>query len=93
MSESRSERAPYFGEPPAKVPRPAGEEPALRGKRVVLSMPYGFIYDMRAASEVYRDGDGSRVLDVVSEEDYFRWMFLRKAPVRQTYPARLVWVE
>ena len=30
-------RYPYFGEPPAREPRPAAEVPALRGKRVILS--------------------------------------------------------
>ena len=93
MTGKRLDRPPYFGAPPARVPRRASDEPALRGKRLILSMPYGFVYDMRAASEIYRNGDGRRVLDVVSEEDYFRWMFLQTAPKRETYPVRLVWVE
>jgi hypothetical protein len=87
------ERLPYFGAPPPRVPRRADSEPALRGKRLILSLPYGFVYDVRAASEIYREHDGARVLDVVSEEDYFAWMFTGREPSRQIYPVHLVWVE
>ncbi len=92
MTESESTRYPYFGAPPARQPRPAAEEPTLRGKRVVLSMPDGFVYDMRAVSELYRDGQGRNLVDIVSEEDYYRWMLTRASPDRQPYPVQLVWV-
>lgn len=84
---------PFFGAPPARVPRPAADEPTLRGKRVVLSTPSGFVYDMRAASEVYTDGRGRRVLDVISEEHFYRWMLTGRLPIRESYPQVLVWVE
>lgn len=84
---------PYFGRPPARAPRPAAEEPALRGKRVVLSTPEGFVYDMRAASEVFHDGRGQSCVDIVSEEHWYRWMFTNQLPTREPYPVRLVWVE
>lgn len=86
-------RYPYFGQPPARQPRPASDVPTLRGKRVVLSLPDGFVYDVRAVSEVYKGGNGRAVVDVVSEEDYFRWMFTHSAPASQAYPSNLVWVE
>jgi hypothetical protein len=86
-------RYPYFGKPPAREPRPASEVPALRGKRVVLSMPDGFVYDMRAVSQIYRDGDGRAVIDIVSEEHYYRWMFTDALPPREAFPVELVWVE
>ena len=85
-------RYPYFGVPPAKVPRPADDEPTLRGKRVILSMPEGFVYDMRSASERYSH-DGIDVVDVVAEEDWYRWMFTRTEPRRETFPTHLVWIE
>jgi hypothetical protein len=85
-------RYPYFGVPPARTPRPAADEPALRGKRVILSMPDGFVYDMRACSELY-ENDGRIVVDVASEEDWYRWMLDHVAPVRRRFPSRLVWVE
>jgi hypothetical protein len=91
MTDER--RYPYFGKPPAREPRPAADEPALRGKRVILSTPEGFVYDMRAISEVRHEADGVSMVDVVSEEQYFRWMFTREAPPYESYPARLVWVE
>ena len=91
MTEER--RHPFFGVPPARQPVPASEVPALRGKRVVLSTPEGFVYDVRAISQVQRDGTGREVIDVTSEEDYYRWMFTGTAPVVQVYPSELVWVE
>lgn len=93
MSETEAPRYPYFGIPPARQPQPADSVPALRGKRVVLSTPDGFVYDMRAVSELHADPDGLRVIDVSSEEDYFRWMFTGEPPRQETYPLRLVWLE
>ena len=90
MTESRW---PYFGEPPTRTPRPAMNEPALRGKRVILSTPEGFVYDMRAASEVEINGVGEPRIDIVSEEHWYRWMFTREQPQHESYPAHLVWVE
>ena len=46
---SEQQRYPYFGVPPARQPRPASQEPSLTGKRLILSTPEGFVYDMRAA--------------------------------------------
>jgi len=86
-------RYPYFGKPPAREPRAAVDVPALRGKRVILSTPEGFVYDMRAVSQIQRDGDGREVIEVVTEEDYFRWMFAKTSPARSAFPKDLVWVE
>jgi hypothetical protein len=86
-------RYPYFGKPPAREPRPAADVPALRGKRVILSTPDGFVYDMRAISQIQRDGNGREVIEVVKEEDYFRWMFTKAPPSTSSYPTELVWVE
>ncbi|WP_091725287.1 hypothetical protein [Nocardioides scoriae] len=86
------EQLPYFGRPPARAPQPAAEAKTLRGRRVILSLPEGFVYDVRAVSDVF-DCGGLEVVDVVSEEDYFRWMFLAVPPARSSYPIRLVWLE
>ena len=86
-------RYPYFGIPPSRKPRPAADEPSLKGKRVVLSTPEGFVYDMRAASEVYVDGEGKHVIDIVAEGAWFRWMYTHQRPKTQSYPEHLVWVE
>lgn len=93
MNEPQSERLPYFGAPPPRVPKPARDVPTLRGKRVILSTPEGFVYDMRAISEIQRDNDGREVVDIASEEEYFRWMFTHHVPTPQAFPAILVWVE
>jgi hypothetical protein len=93
MPNETSERLPFFGAPPPRQPRPARSEPTLFGKRVVLSMPDGFVYDMRAISEIQRDADGKEIIAIASEEDYFRWMFTRERPPSQAFPSILVWVE
>lgn len=93
MQEGNTRRLPYFGAPPARKPKPASEVPALRGKRVILSRPEGFVYDVRAVSQIHPDEHGHDVIDVTTEEGYFRWMFTGERPSTQTFPARLVWVE
>jgi hypothetical protein len=86
-------RYPYFGIPPARQPRPATAEPALKGKRVILSTPDGFVYDMRAASELYRNGEGKPIIDIVAEGAWFRWIYTGQRPSPQPFPEHLVWVE
>lgn len=88
-----SRPAPFLGEPPTRPPRPATEVPAVRGKRVILSQPEGFIYDVRAVSEVFTDEHGKPHVQVCTEKAYYRWMLTDVAPKITTYPATLVWVE
>ncbi|ROR91818.1 hypothetical protein EDD33_2694 [Nocardioides aurantiacus] len=59
---------------------------------MILSLPDGFVYDVRALSEVLMQEDGP-VVEVATEEDYFRWMFTGYPPMRTAYPLRLVWVD
>lgn len=84
---------PYFGVPPTRAPRPASEESALVGKRVILSTPEGFVYDMRAVSRIYRGTRDQGIVDIVTEEDYFRWMLTGQLPTSEPFPSHLVWVE
>jgi hypothetical protein len=84
-------RYPFFGVPPARQPRPASTEPALTGKRVVLSTEEGFVYDMRAAGELYTDGTGNLYVDVVNEPAWFDGPRCLQEQV--PWPAQLVWVE
>ncbi len=85
-------KLPYFGRPPARDPQPVTDVPALRGKRVILSTPEGFVYDVRAASEIVSGPEGDWVW-VVSEVDWFRWMLLDKRPTFKRYPVALVYAE
>jgi hypothetical protein len=84
---------PYFGVPPARVPRPAINEPALTGKRVILSTPEGFVYDMRAVGEVCTDGEGGVVVDILSQAGYYEKRFTGRQAKPATWPAHLVWVD
>ena len=90
MTEARAGRYPYFGVPPTRAPRPAATEPSLTGKRVILSTPEGFVYDMRAAGEVRTDGAGEAVVPIAAERDWF----VRSAEAASTaWPVHLVWIE
>jgi hypothetical protein len=93
MSSERRGGYPYFGVPPARQPRPAATEPALTGKRVVLSTPEGFVYDHRAAGEVHTDGEGNAVIDILTENHYFERILNVRDPAPVTWPAHLVWVD
>ena len=84
---------PYFGVPPARTPRPAVDEPALTGKRVVLSTPEGFVYDMRAVGEVRTDGAGGVVVDILSEANYYEKRFTGRQAAAVAWPAHLVWID
>jgi hypothetical protein len=84
---------PYFGVPPSRVHRPAVEEPALRGKRVILSTPEGFVYDMRAAGELHTDGEGNLVVEILSEAHYFEHLLVGRAVEPVSWPAHLVWID
>lgn len=86
-------RYPYFGVPPARQPRPASEEPSLAGKRLVLSGPEGFVYDMRAAGEVLTDGNGQAFVPVVTERQHFEHLLLGLSFEAVEWPAHLVWVD
>ena len=93
MSSTDEARLPFFGAPPPREPRPASSVKSLTGKRVILSTPTGFVYDMRAISSVHPDVNGDEVVEVVTEEGYFRWMFTGDRPTSEAFPAGLVWVE
>lgn len=93
MSGTRKTNYPFFGVPPVRSPRPAREEPSLTGKRVVLSTPEGFVYDMRAAAEMRTDGEGRLLVPVVTERQHFEQLLLDRIPEPVDWPAHLVWVD
>lgn len=84
---------PFMGEPPTRPPKPVADVPAVRGKRVIVSRPEGFLYDVRAVSEVTHDESGRPHVQVCTEQAYYRWMLMDVPPDVRTYPAYLVWVE
>lgn len=86
-------RYPYFGVPPARHPRPAIQEPALTGKRLILSTPEGFVYDMRAADELRIDAAGTPRVPVVTERQHYERVLLGRETETVNWPAHLVWVE
>ena len=93
MAETERRGYPYFGVPPAREPRPAALEPSLTGKRIVLSTPEGFVYDMRAAGEVRTDGTGGALVDVLTEQEWFDNRSGLRSVEPSTWSVHLVWVE
>ena len=93
MADADPTPAPFLGAPPGRTPRPAAEVAAVRGKRVILSRPDGFIYDVRAVSEVFADPLGEPRVQVCSEQAFYRWMLNDVPPDMESYLAGLVWVE
>ena len=84
---------PYFGVPPPREHRPVVDEPALDGKRVILSSPEGFIYDMRAVGELHTDGQGNLAVDILEEVAFFERRFTERRADPVAWPAHLVWVD
>ena len=84
---------PYFGVPPPREHRPVVNEPALDGKRVILSTPEGFVYDMRAVGELRTDGQGNVVVDILEEVAFFEGRFTERRADPVPWPAHLVWVD
>ena len=84
---------PYFGVPPSREHRPVADEPALTGKRVILSTPEGFVYDMRAAGELHTDGHGNLVVEILTESRYFEQRITGRVLEGAVWPAHLVWVD
>lgn len=84
---------PYFGVPPPREHRPVVDEPALDGKRVILSSPEGFIYDMRAVGELRTDGEGNLVVEIITEAQYHEQRFTNRSQQPVTWPAHLVWID
>ena len=84
---------PYFGVPPSREHRPASTEPALTGKRVILSTHEGFVYDMRAAGELHTDGEGNLYVDILTEGQYFEQRFTGRPHKPVRWPAHLVWID
>jgi hypothetical protein len=68
-------------------------EPSLTGKRLILSTPEGFIYDMRAAAEISTDGQGRALVPIITERQHFERLLLHHEPEAVEWPAHLVWVE
>ena len=93
MAATDPQPAPFLGAPPSRTPTPATSVVAVRGKRVILSRPDGFVYDVRAVSEVFIDPLGEPRVQVCSEQSFYRWMLNNVPPEVETYPAGLVWVE
>jgi len=93
MTDNPEVRHPWFGRPPAIQPWPAADEPTLCGKRVILSTPEGFVYDMRAVSERHLDRRGREVIEIMTEQDYFRWMWTGESPHAEPWSTHLVWID
>lgn len=91
--------------PPAREPRPATEEPALTGKRIIVASDHPdvpgmvqYVRDYRAASEVFTEA-GRDYVRVVPELEWYAWQTdpapnkTPRCPRAKAYPAEFIWVE
>jgi hypothetical protein len=53
---------------PHPQPRPAADELALRGSGSSCPTPEGFVYDMRVATETFRNANGKPTVDIVTDK-------------------------
>lgn len=89
MPGERPQPLPSFGVPPSRRPRPAATEPSLIGKRVILSTPEGFVYDMRAAGEVETDGSGHATIPIVTQHRWSSAAAAKRSAASTFWPAHL----
>jgi hypothetical protein len=84
--------------PPARVPIPARDVPALTGRRVVVVGRDAHDHevqhrDLRAVSEPYQTRDGAVCVRVTKEPDWYRSLGTGSAVLSNKIPVYLVWVE
>ena len=85
--------AQTIGAPAPREPVAVTAETDTRGRRVILQRPEGHVYDHRATSNPEVDERGRLVVNVTTEEAYWRWAITGERPAVHPWPVRLVHVE
>lgn len=86
-----------FGRPAPIDWQSVDDVPApIFGRRVAVSAHDGVVYDLRAASEVYEQGNDWWV-NVVTEQRWWEWARTDDRPERPPravpWPSRYIWIE
>ncbi|MFD8386173.1 hypothetical protein ACFV2X_48035 [Streptomyces sp. NPDC059679] len=84
--------APQPNHPGARTPVPARTVPHLHGRRIIQATPLGFAWDLRAVSEPY-EADHEITLNLLSANDYYRWLITGDAPEVTPSALYLLWTE
>ena len=79
--------------PPRRDPLPTSAGNALTGRRVVQAVPDGYVRDLRAVTEVYRNADGIDCVRIAGEPEWYRWAFAGTTPATVEIRADQLWVE
>ncbi len=86
---------PTGAAPPVRHPVPVAEDRHVTGRRIVHLGPQSgrVSRDLRAVSEPHAEPDGSAVLLVVTELDWYRWTWTGRTPRAMSVAADQVWTE
>lgn len=79
--------------PPRRIAMPAMVADTLTGRRLVQSVPDGWIRDLRAVSEVYRNAAGAACVRVAGEAEWYAWALSGNVPSTVETLANSLWVE
>jgi hypothetical protein len=79
--------------PPRRIAMPAMVADTLTGRRVVQSVPDGWIRDLRAVTEVYRNAAGVACVRVAGEAEWYAWALSGNVPSTVETLASSLWVE
>lgn len=79
--------------PQVRQPTPVERAERVLGSRVAQSVPDGYVRDLRAVSDVYRDGRGTARIRICSESDWYAWASTGVTPSSTDTEAKGLWVE
>jgi hypothetical protein len=79
--------------PQVRRPMPVEGAERVLGCRVAQSVPDGYVRDLRAVSDVYRDGRGTARVRICSESDWYAWASTGVTPSSADLEAKGLWIE
>ncbi len=77
--------------PPVRRPTAVGGP--LLGRRLVQSVPDGFVRDLRALSDVYTSHTGTESVRLCAESAWYAWAFDGSTPTSAEVPTSQLWLE
>jgi hypothetical protein len=79
--------------PPVRNANPARSGTPLLGRRVVRSVPDGFVRDLRAVSDTYLSHAGAESVRICAESAWYCWALDGSPPSAIEVPIDQLWLE
>jgi hypothetical protein len=79
--------------PPCRWPAPAEGSGSILGRRVIQTVPDGFVRDLRAVTEPFRHSDGRMYVRTCDDAAWHGWILTGAVPAVATVASELLWVE